>query len=398
MWNDRVFAHLLVVVVAFVACAVLTPVVINVVTRIGLLKPPGERHIHQKATPEFGGIAMFVAILIAIAVATRLPAFRPIFGSTSEPEAMVLGAALIFWVGLLDDSRPIRALLKLVGQIMAASVTVLFGVSVHYLYVPFADGQVVSLSAELSTIVTIVMIVAMVNAVNLIDGLDGLASGIVAIAALAMLVWVLAPATTPYPSLQGAASLILACLLGTTLGFLTHNFHPAKIFMGDTGSMLLGFLLGTASVSAIGNALTPSSTDFVITAIPMLIPGAVLFIPFLDVALAIVRRTKNNMPIFSADKQHLHHRILELGNGQRRTALIMWGWAAIVSFTAVAPVFIPAPIALGVGVSGAILLAFVTWIPHWRNKHVAAEETVELLRLPTGDDVPSQTVPDQGDH
>ena len=369
MFNDRLIDHLIVVGVAFLASVLLTPIVVRAVTWLGLLKAPGGRNVHTKPTPEFGGIAMYASVLIALGAATLLPSFRPVFGTTSEPEAMVISSAIIFWVGLLDDSRPIRAIVKLAGQVLAASVAVMFGVSVHYLYVPFGEGQIVSLSGELSTMVTVLLIVAMVNAVNLVDGLDGLAAGIVCIASMAMLIWVLAPATTPYPSLQGAASLILAALVGTTLGFLIHNFHPASIFMGDTGSMMLGFLLGTASVSAIGNAITPSSTDFVVTAIPVLIPAAVLFIPFLDVSLAIIRRTMQGRPIFSPDKQHLHHRILKLGNGQRGTVLILWGWAGLIAFVVVGPALAPFNTVWPAAVAGAVGLLVVTWIPHWsRNR------------------------------
>lgn len=352
---------------AFLASVVITPMVVKAVTWLGLLKAPGGRNVHTRPTPEFGGIAMYVAVLIALAVATRLPAFHALFATTSEPEAMVLSSAMIFWVGLLDDSRPIRAVVKLAGQVLAASVAVIFGVSVHYVYIPFGDGQIVSLSGELSTLVTVFLIVAMVNAVNLIDGIDGLAAGIVCIASLSMLIWVIAPATTPYPSLQGAASLILAALVGTTLGFLIHNFHPASIFMGDTGAMMLGFLLGTASVSAIGNAITPSSTDFVVTAIPVLIPAAVLFIPFLDVSLAILRRAIQGRPIFSPDKNHLHHRILKLGNGQRGTVMILWSWAALIAYVVVGPVIYPfKPVLLSATV-GAVVLMIATWIPYWKR-------------------------------
>lgn len=367
--SERLIDHLIVMGAAFLAAVIVTPIVVRAVTKLGLLKAPGGRNVHTKPTPEFGGIAMYVAVLLALGVATILPSFRSVFSTTSEPEAMVLSSAIIFWVGLLDDSRPIRAIVKLAGQVLAASVAVIFGVSVHYVYVPFGEGQIVSLSGELSTLVTVLLIVAMVNAVNLVDGLDGLAAGIVCIASASMLIWVLAPATTPYPSLQGAASLILTALVGTTLGFLIHNFHPASIFMGDTGSMMLGFLLGTASVGAIGNAITPSSTDFVVTAIPVLIPAAVLFIPFLDVLLAIIRRTLQGRPIFSPDKQHLHHRILKLGNGQRGTVLILWGWAALIAFVVVGPVMAPFKAVLPVAIGGAVALLIVTWIPHWLSKH-----------------------------
>ncbi|WP_336249502.1 MraY family glycosyltransferase [Stomatohabitans albus] len=377
MVNDRVFDHLIVLGVAFLAAVVLTPIVVRTVTWFGLLKAPGGRNVHTKPTPEFGGIAMYVAVLIALAVATQLPAFRAIFGTTSEPEAMVLSSALIFWVGLLDDSRPIRAIVKLAGQVLAASVAVIFGVSVHYVYIPFGDGQIVSLSGELSTLVTVILIVAMVNAVNLVDGIDGLAAGIVCIASTAMLIWVLAPATTPYPSLQGAASLILAALIGTTLGFLVFNFHPASIFMGDTGAMMLGFLLGTASVSAIGNAITPSSSDFVVTAIPVLIPAAVLAIPFLDVLLAILRRTIQGRPIFSPDKNHLHHRILKLGNGQRGTVMILWGWAALIAFTVVGPVLAPFRPVLAFSAVGGVCLLIATWVPHWTRRHFNTDDHEE---------------------
>ena len=350
--------HLLVATVAFATVAALTPLVRWAARRVGALKQPGERHVHLGPTPTLGGLGLFAGLLVGIAVGSRLDTFSDVFGGTSEPEAIVLAGALVVVLGVVDDTRDLPAKVKLAGQILAAGVLVLFGVSLRYIYLPGDPGAAFALSPDLSALVSIIVVVAMMNAVNFVDGLDGLAAGIAAIAAAALLTYTLVTGGTP--GVVTAAPLVLAAVVGAGLGFLVHNFSPASIFMGDTGAMLLGLLLAAGGMLATGSTPEPSGGDFAAATVPVLVPIAVLAVPFTDVVLAIVRRLRAGQSVMAPDKRHLHHRLLALGHSHRRTVLIIYYWSALLAFTAVAAsVLTPeAVVALaGTGVGAALLWA-----------------------------------------
>ncbi|MEE8599701.1 glycosyltransferase family 4 protein [Euzebya tangerina] len=360
--DPQLMDHLIVAGASFVAVVLATPAVKRLAFAIGAVKRPGERDIHDRATPEIGGLAILFGVVIALLAATRLDAFDELFRTTSEPESVVLAAAVITLVGLIDDTRSLGPGGKLAGQVLAAGVLVLFGLTINFVYIPFGDGGIFSLAPDAAALLTIVAVVAMINAVNLIDGLDGLAAGIVAIAAAALFVY-----TQFVPQGQvvvtptiASASLVLAAIIGACFGFLVFNTHPASIFMGDTGSMLLGLLLAAAGVSAIGNTAEPTRSDFFVVSIPVLIPALVLALPFLDIALAIIRRLVSGQGIATPDRKHLHHRMVEIGNSQRQAVILLYIWSALLAVVVVGPAMTDTTWPFTVAGVGAVVLVLWT--------------------------------------
>jgi UDP-GlcNAc:undecaprenyl-phosphate GlcNAc-1-phosphate transferase len=226
----------------------------------------------------------------------------------------------------------------------------------------------------------VIWVVAMVNAVNLIDGLDGLAAGMVAIAALAFFVYVFqAPSPAGIPSGNAAAALLSALAAGAALGFLPWNFHPAKIFMGDSGSMLLGILLAAATVEGVGrNFGPPSGGDLAAFSIPVLVPLVILAVPFLDVVLAIFRRIRRGRPVTHADKEHIHHRLLDFGHSHRQAVLLMYLWSALISASALAVALLNGRLLVGGIGMAALLIIVATAIPRaWPGIRAARRSTEE---------------------
>jgi UDP-GlcNAc:undecaprenyl-phosphate GlcNAc-1-phosphate transferase len=326
-------------VVFGVAAAVtfaLTPAVTRLSTRWGAVVKPDERRIHERPTPTLGGIAMLIALLVAMGVARVLPGFGPIFES-SEPFGLAIAAIVILAVGMLDDLREVSAPAKVAGQVFAASILGLAGVVMFYFRVPFFDFYV--LSPDLGFLVTVLWVVGMANAVNLIDGLDGLATGVIAIAAGAFFVYSYRLADVGLLASDNMAPLIVAITCGVCVGFLPHNFHPAKIFMGDSGSLLLGLLMATTTISVGGRTADQFSGQTYFFFAPLVIPFVILGVPFVDTALAIIRRARRRSSLSQADKEHLHHRLMRQGHGQRRSVLILWVWTAILSGVVLVPTY-----------------------------------------------------------
>jgi UDP-GlcNAc:undecaprenyl-phosphate/decaprenyl-phosphate GlcNAc-1-phosphate transferase len=337
-----VVALLAVGATAAVVTALVTPLVARLARRVGAVdRPQDPRKVHGDPTPTLGGLAMLVGLLAAIALAALLPAFRPLFTTTSEPVALLLGAVAITAIGVADDVYGLPPTIKLAGQLLAALAVVVFGIQLVHFWVP--GLQVVALSSDLGLVLTVVALVAMINAVNLIDGLDGLAAGVVGIAAVAFFVFTVRSTSTGLvDSIPTAAPLLAATLAGLCVGFLVHNTHPARIFMGDTGSMLLGLLLGAAGVSYVGRTTAPSYADFY-GSVPLFIPALVLAVPFLDTAFAIARRVVRRQPITAADRGHLHHLLLAFGHSHRRAVLVLYYWSALLAVASVGPAFVPLP-------------------------------------------------------
>ncbi|WP_405715653.1 MULTISPECIES: MraY family glycosyltransferase [unclassified Streptomyces] len=311
---------------------------------IGVVPEVRARDVHREPTPRLGGMAMFGGLLAGLLVASHLPHLEEIFTESSTPRALLSGAALICLLGVLDDKWGIDALVKLGGQVLAAGVMVFQGLTILWLPVPGTDG--IYLSDWQGTLLTVGLIVISINAVNFVDGLDGLAAGTVGIAASAFFLY--AYRLWYGYGIEAAASttLISAILAGMCLGFLVHNSHPARIFMGDSGSMLLGLLIAGCAVSVTGEvdpSLLNQSMDgrsgsaaMVPVYIPLLLPLSVIALPVADLVLAVIRRTWNGMSPFAADKGHLHHRLLQLGHSHRRAVLLMYFWSALFSFGIVA--------------------------------------------------------------
>lgn len=322
--------YLLVAAVAAVSTAVITPLVAAAARRVGAIDAPADpRKVHKEPVPTLGGLAMIAGFGIALVVAWAIGDFREVFTSTSEPLGLVLGVIVIGIVGVLDDLFGLAPTVKLAGQMVAALMPVLFGIQLVYAWIPGVD--VVAVAPDLGLPLTVLLMLAMINAVNLIDGLDGLAAGIVGIAAIAFFTFTqISQGQGLVESIPTAAPLTAAILAGMCLGFLIHNFHPARIFMGDTGSMTLGLLLGASGVAYVGRSTAPTYSDFA-GAVPLLIPVLVLAVPFADTAFAIARRAYRRQPLSMADKGHLHHVLITFGHSHRRAVIVMYYWSAVIA-------------------------------------------------------------------
>ena len=334
--------HLAVAATAALVTAGAAPVIGRLARRVGAVAPPtfaGDPD--QPAVPTLGGLAMLLGFVAAMGLAYVLPGFDALFETSSEPIALLVGATIIVAVGVADDIWSLPPTVKLAGQIAAALGVVLLGLQLVYFWVP--GLEVIALSSDLGMPLTIFALVAMINAVNLIDGLDGLAAGVTGIAAVAFFLFTLRSGSSGLvDSVPTSATLVAAIVAGMSLGFLAHNWHPARIFMGDTGAMLLGLLLGSACVAYVGRTTAPSNADFY-GSIPLLMPVLVLAVPFLDTAFAVVRRVVARQPITAGDSGHLHHLLLEFGHSHRRAVLVLYYWSAVLAFGSIGPAFLPLP-------------------------------------------------------
>jgi len=279
---------------------------------VGALDYPDQRKVHNGTMPRMGGLAVYLAFVLAVLL------FREL---TTQVLGLLAGATVILLLGIADDIRGLSARVKLAGQILAALVIVQFGIQVHYITNPL-NGDIFILGF-LSIPLTVFWIVAVTNAVNLIDGLDGLAGGVACIAALTM-------ATVAWTQfgMSGMPEMIMLALtlVAAVIGFLRYNFHPARIFLGDTGSMFLGFTLSVLAIMS----LTKSAT-----AVSVIIPLVILGVPLLDTFFAILRRCHEHRPIMQPDKKHLHHQLMAMGLNHRQTVLAIYALSAFLGFNAV---------------------------------------------------------------
>lgn len=296
--------------VAFVVAAAVTPAAIKIAPKIGAMDiPKDERRMHKKPMPRFGGIAIYLGIMVALAVFALKDK-----GITS----VMTGCTLIYMLGLIDDLKDLKPLVKLCGQIVCATVVYIMGVRIEFITNYFGPGNM-AFGDVACFIITVLWLIAITNAVNLIDGLDGLAAGIAAISALCI-------GYVAYIHGQYVPTLAMMAIAGAALGFLPYNFNPAKIFMGDSGSELLGFSI--AAVSILG---TVKSATIVVVIIPALVLG----LPIFDTVMAIFRRLAKHQSIGTADKDHLHHRIMKAGFGQKRAVMILYCISGIMGIVAV---------------------------------------------------------------
>jgi UDP-GlcNAc:undecaprenyl-phosphate GlcNAc-1-phosphate transferase len=304
---------LLAFVVALALTTAVTPLVVRIARRVGALDPVQERGLASEPTPLLGGLAILAGVLVSGVI--FLPASPEVRG--------ILGAAiLITAVGLLDDLRDLSPGVKLLGQVAAALICVLSGVRVDDFTFPFI-GRVDL--GELGGPLTLIGLVVVMNVVNLSDGIDGLASGVCAISALGF-------AVIAFDLGRDSAGVLAACVAGGALGFLIHNFHPASVFMGDSGSNLLGLLLGAVIVegSLKTNAL-----------IALVVPLVILAVPFLDTGFVVAKRIKYRRPVYRGDSNHFHHRFHRIGFSQRKTVLYLYAWTTTMAGLAVALRFVP---------------------------------------------------------
>ncbi|WP_369233247.1 MraY family glycosyltransferase [Streptomyces sp. R21] len=303
------------------------------------------RDVHREPTPRLGGIAMFFGMCAGLLVADHLPNLAEVFEKSNEPRALLSGAALIWLIGVLDDKFEIDALIKLGGQMIAAGVMVVQGLTI--LWLPIPGVGLFALTQWQSTLLTVAVVVITINAVNFVDGLDGLAAGMVLIASAAFFLYAYRIWYSYGIEAAAPATLFAAVLMGMCLGFLPHNMHPARVFMGDSGSMLIGLVLAAGAISITGqidpdalNLFSGSERNTVHQTvpvyIPMLLPLTIIAVPAADLVLAIVRRTWRGQSPFAADRGHLHHRLLEIGHSHSRAVLIMYFWSALIAFGALA--------------------------------------------------------------
>jgi len=363
--------YLLVLLVAAGVTWLLTPLVRRLALAIGAVAEPRERDVHDHAIPRLGGLAMYGGVCAAFLVAHSLPALSAIF-KYSDVQAVVVAGGVICLLGIADDKWQLDAVTKLAGQTVAAGVMVLLGLQM--LTVTFPGVGAIILSSW-GVPITILLVLVTVNAVNFVDGLDGLLAGVGAIAALALFFFSygLASGRVTFGVAQeriSAPTLIAVVLAGACLGFLPHNFNPARIFMGDAGSMLVGLMLAASVTSLTGQfnySNLPPKAAFPVL-LPVLLPLAVLAVPFVDLVLAVVRRTRAGQSPFSPDKRHLHHRLLEIGHSQTRAVVIMYFWTALIAFTGVAVSLAGAGTVLGVAGAIAVVGLLALNLPRIRHQ------------------------------
>jgi UDP-GlcNAc:undecaprenyl-phosphate GlcNAc-1-phosphate transferase len=381
--------YLFIGVIAALVTFVSTPFVVKLATRMNWVVEPDERRVHKVPTPDVGGIAMFLGFIVALAIAWKMGRFSPVFDNNSEPLGVLLAAIVIFATGLVDDIREISSPAKVTGTVIAGLVLVYFGATMFYFRVPFLDVFV--LSNDWIPLITILWLMGMSQAINLIDGLDGLAAGIVAIAAASFFLYSRRLDDLGALAQPNMGPLIAIIALGVCLGFLPHNFNPAKIFMGDSGALFLGLLMAVSTSVVGGRAdpnsqtYTPGQTYFFLA--PLFIPLFILGVPILDTLFAIIRRAVKRQGVATADKGHLHHRLMNLGHGQRRSVLILWLWTTILSGFVLYPIFTKAQTALiPIGTAAIALSLYTVLHPEVRRVRRQSrhdiEPTSELPRPP----------------
>jgi UDP-GlcNAc:undecaprenyl-phosphate GlcNAc-1-phosphate transferase len=350
--------YLFVLVVAAATTLLLIGPVGALAGRLGAVPPTRERDVHRFPIPRLGGLAMLAGLLAALAAASALPRLGRVFELSTDARGILLAAVIICLLGVADDVWNLDALTKFAGQVVAAGVMVLSGVQLYWL--PLPSGPLV-LTSEMAVGLTVLTVLVTVNAVNFVDGLDGLAAGVVGIGAAAFFSYSYLLAVVEGLSRMTLPALVSAALAGICLGFLPANVHPARIFMGDSGSMLIGLLLAGSAISLTGQ-LDPEvlpGGSVLPALLPLLLPVAVIAIPFLDLLAAVWRRTRAGRSPFAPDKQHLHHRLLDLGHSHRRAVTIMWVWAALVAFGLVVVALVGGAatiVAVGLAVVGLVLL------------------------------------------
>ena len=357
--------YLLVGLVAAVVTYLLTPLVRRLALRVGAITAVRDRDVHAVPTPRLGGFAMLLGMAVAMLVASRLPFLASVFepgGGIALPWAILASATLVCLLGVADDIWDLDWMTKLVGQVLAAGFMAWNGVQLYALPI----GGVTIASSRMWLFLTIFLVVLAMNAVNFVDGLDGLAAGLIAIggAAFFLYTYLLTQDASP-GDYSNVASLVIVVLVGVCLGFLPHNLHPAHIFMGDSGSMLIGLVMSAATIVVTGqiDPAVVSDRQAIPAFLPILLPLAVLLLPLLDMGLAVVRRLLAGKSPFAPDRMHLHHRMLQIGHSHRRAVFILYLWTALVAFGMASLVLLPLSSVLVTLAVGAVVVLVVTFVP-----------------------------------
>lgn len=388
-------AYLVVAAVAAAVTFLASSLVLRLSRRFQLAPEVRERDVHQAPTPRLGGIAMYLGILVAFAVAAAQDALASVFANPAQVWAILGACTMIVAVGVLDDLFDLDWMVKLSVQLLASGLLAWQGVQI--LSLPFGNTLIVG-SPVVNFVLTVFVITLVMNAVNFVDGLDGLVAGVALIANLAFFVYtmLLAASSGPLNSVT-LASMIAAALVGVCVGFLPFNWHRARMFMGDTGALLIGLLMAVSTISVTGQ-LSPSAINpevVIASYIPIILPIAVLVVPLADFTLAVVRRIRAGKSPFSADRKHLHHRLLDMGHSHVQAVCIFYLWTATLSLGCLLVFVLQSYQVPALVVSaGALLCLVVTFVPIAPRRRAAAARK-ELLALAVPDAAaPESALPD----
>jgi len=360
----------LIALVGAIVTLLVNPPAREISVRLGYSAEPDARKVHKVVTP-YGGVgAMFVGFCVALCAALAFPVTRAVIFGSREMLGVLLATGVMFVVGVLDDFRDMSAPAKVGGQVLSATILYFSGCTMYQLKLPFA-GFIV-LGPSVLPIITAIWVFALSNAINLIDGLDGLAGGIVAIASGTLCVYGLRLEQLGFLPSSNVGPLIAALTFGVCVGFLKDNFHPAKLFMGDAGALMLGLLM-SASTMVIGGRTAPAGGVTFFFFAPLLIPVFILGVPLTDAIFAFLRRTLSGQGFHTPDKNHIHHRLMRLGHGHRRTVLILWLWTALLCGFVLFPLFYPSANVFLPAAVGVMIVVFVTWSSPFLTRERRAE-------------------------
>ena len=339
--------YLVTVLLAAVITYLITPLVKDLAVKAGAVTAIRTRDVHLQPTPRWGGLAMWLAMALTLVIVNYLPLVHKSFGT--EATGIFLSGTFILFLGMLDDRFDLDPITKFAGQALAAGILLIYGVQILWLPI----NGITTLPTNIGQLLTILFVMVVINAINFVDGLDGLATGIVMICAASFFAFSYLLAVINGLNRAGAPSLITAVVIGLCLGFLPHNFHPAQIFMGDSGAMFLGLMISASAITLTGqvDASVITEENGGSALLPLLLPFTILAIPLLDFAMAILRRVKAGRSPFTADREHLHNRIMRHGLTQQRTTVVLYLWTAMFAFPTVIAAFVPFWIAIIVGVS-----------------------------------------------
>jgi UDP-GlcNAc:undecaprenyl-phosphate/decaprenyl-phosphate GlcNAc-1-phosphate transferase len=396
--------YVLTLLAAAAVTYLLTPLVRRFAIAVGAMHAARDRDVHMVPTPLLGGFAMYAGLGAGLVVASQLPGLNSVFAETNMAKGLLLAGGLVVVMGFVDDRWGIGVISKLAGQVAAGVILVWSGAEVTWL--PAPNSGTLGLTSDQQVALTILVVVVTINAVNFIDGLDGLAAGIVGIGAIAFFAYYYTLTHRLGLPEQTGPALVSAILAGICLGFLPHNYHPARIFMGDTGAMLIGLLLAYVPISSLANldpvSLTTRAARHAGTVnrfgeiLPLLLPAAILLIPYTDLLMAVFRRTRAGMSPFAPDRKHLHHRMLDIGHSHRSSVLIMYLWAALFAGSVVwlsivrTPLFVLASVSVG-GILALLLVSMPRFRPWARTTGTPA------ARAPSGG-TPAAGTPAAGAH
>jgi UDP-GlcNAc:undecaprenyl-phosphate/decaprenyl-phosphate GlcNAc-1-phosphate transferase len=382
--------YVLTLLVTAAVTYLLTPLVRRIAIRAGAMHEARDRDVHVVPIPLLGGLAMYLGLAAGLFAASQMYPLKEVLAGTGMVQGLLLAGGLIVVIGVIDDRWGMNALSKLAGQVAAGAILVASGCELAWL--PMPDGGTFTPDSDQAMVLTILVVVATINAVNFIDGLDGLAAGIVGIGAVSFYLYYYHLTHVLRLSAEAVPALAAAILAGMCLGFLPHNLYPARIFMGDTGSMLLGLMLAYVPISSITSldfrTLNGAVNRFP-ELLPLLLPTTIMVIPYADMLMAVIRRTRAGRSPFAPDRKHLHHRLLDIGHSHRLSVLIMYLWAAVFSSLVVwfstvkMPLFVFAVITLAAVVT--LLVMSMPRLRWWqRDRRHAAATAVPAGAVPAG--------------